>query len=168
MAEPEEAEIVVAPTAIAMLTPPASTAATPGLELTQLTAAPGIGLPDWSCTEAMNCTVCPSASRVADDGVTDTVVGTGVGGSSGDPPSQPKDQGKDSRTTTERDLIGQRFGVHMDGIGERGWLKQVSGSGKGIQPWLLQTRDPKGSRSRPSVWQALQVGGAYLGRVGEG
>jgi hypothetical protein len=44
-ADPDEAEMVVVPTATAVPTPPPSTVATPGLELVQLTEAPVMDAP---------------------------------------------------------------------------------------------------------------------------
>jgi hypothetical protein len=76
--------MVLLPGAPAVTRPAVDTVATDVDELVHVTVV-AKGVPLWSRTWAVSCTVAPSASSVDVEGLTLTVVGTGVGGAGGVP-----------------------------------------------------------------------------------
>ena len=83
VAEPAVAEIVAVPSPTAVTSPEASTVATAGLPVDQVTVTPVITWPFWSRTWAASCRVSPRVVSAALGGLTNTAVARGGSGGEG-------------------------------------------------------------------------------------
>ena len=146
-AVPALAVTVARPFPAAVTRPRASTVAIPAAPDAQVTAASGIGLPFWSLTVAVSCTVPPNAASSADEGDTVTVVGSGGGTGSSQAAKAM------ARTTA---ALGNRRG--RNGVAHGRWRLRFSGAtpedglgdgGRTLRGGGVETGDRQGPEAQP-------------------
>ncbi len=115
-ADPAVAVMVAVPSLAAVTSPDASTPATAGVPLDQITDVPPITRPFWSRTSAASCVVAPRAVSSAAAGVTPTTVGRGGSGGCGAvPPSSPPQANVEAMATSAM-VVTREIRVWVDAL----------------------------------------------------